>query len=180
MKLRHLILSAFLVGTPLHLANAAGSSSEPTSTIKNCKKGEVYDKKKKQCMDKDSAMLDDDQLLDNGRALAYAGRFDEAFDVLNEIKNKQTAEVQNYLGFSSRKSGDVETGLTYYRVALTLDPDYTLARSYMGQALLNKGDRAGALLQLAEIEKRVGKDVYEYKLLAASLKEQEKTGLNKY
>ncbi|MEM9104387.1 MAG: hypothetical protein AAGC96_01930, partial [Pseudomonadota bacterium] len=41
----------------------------------------------------------------------------------------------------------------YYRQAVAMDPEYTLVREYMGEALLQKDDLAGALEQLAEIRR---------------------------
>ncbi len=153
--------------TPIY-AHAAGSDDTPTSEVAKCEEGQIYDKAAKECVDEEKSSMNDVDLLDNGRALAYAERFGEAIIVLSKIEN-QNAEVLNYLGYATRNAGDVEKGLSYYRAALVLDPDYTLARSYMGQALLNKGDRRGAMIQLDEIEKRVGTDTREYKLLAQAL-----------
>lgn len=152
---------------PLY-AHAAGTSDTPTSDVTECEEGQVYDKKAKECVDEEKSSLNDADLLDNGRALAYAGRFDEAIVVLNKIEN-HNAEVLNYLGYATRNEGDVEKGLSYYRAALALDPDNTLARSYMGQALLKSGDRRGAMIQLDEIEKRAGTNAREYQLLAQAL-----------
>lgn len=150
-------------------AHAAGSESTGESEVASCEKGQVYNEETKECVKADEQSLNDDQLLQNGIALAYAQRFDEAVAVLSMISNPNTPEVQNYLGFASRSAGDLETGLKHYRTALALDPDYTLARSYMGQALLIAGDRRGALMQLDEIERRVGMHAREYKLLASAL-----------
>ncbi|MEN0002201.1 MAG: tetratricopeptide repeat protein, partial [Pseudomonadota bacterium] len=71
----------------------------------------------------------------------------------------------NYLGYVHRNLGALDAGIDHYRTALKLNPDYTLARSYMGIALLQKGDNRGALEQMVEIEKRVGTDAREYTLL---------------
>ncbi|KPB01194.1 tetratricopeptide repeat protein [Ahrensia marina] len=171
MNILRIVLSASIATFTLNSAMAAGSSSEPAAKVEKCADGEVYDKKAKECVKEEESSLNDADLLDNGRALAYAGRFEEAVKVLNKIENKQTAEVQNYLGFSSRNAGNIDKGLAHYRTALSINPDYTLARSYMGQALLKKGDRAGAVIQLSEIKDRVGTEAREYKLLAASLHE---------
>lgn len=176
MSILRIVLSAGIATLTLNTALAAGSSSEPAAKVEECATGEVYDKKAKECVKEEESSLNDSDLLDNGRALAYAGRFEEAVKVLDKIENKQTAEVQNYLGFSSRNAGDLDKGLAHYRVALSIDPDYTLARSYMGQALLKKGDRAAAVIQLSEIKSRVGTDAREYKLLAASLQEHALSG----
>ena len=123
-----LILSVSAL-TPIY-AYAAGSNDKPASSVAKCDKGQVYDKKAKECVDEEKSSLNDADLLDNGRALAYAQRYDEALVVLSKIKERD-AEVLNYLGYATRKAGDVEKGLNYYRAALEIDPDYTLARSYM-------------------------------------------------
>ncbi len=165
--LRYALIFSFAALVPLHAA-AAGSGNAPASDVAKCEEGQVYDKKEKACVDEEQSSMNDADLLDNGRALAYAGRFDEAIVVLSKIEHRD-AEVLNYLGFSTRNAGNVDKGLSYYNAALALDPDYTLARSYMGQALLEKGDRRGAMIQLDEIERRVGTDAREYKLLAHAL-----------
>lgn len=165
--LRLALIVSFAALTPFY-AQAAGSEDTPASDVAQCDNGQVYDKKAKECVDEEKSSMNDVDLLDNGRALAYAERYDEALVVLAKIKDRN-AEVLNYLGYASRNAGDVEQGLKYYRAALALDPDYTLARSYMGQALLNSGDRRGAMIQLDEIEKRVGTEAREYKLLANAL-----------
>ncbi|HMQ57581.1 MAG TPA: tetratricopeptide repeat protein, partial [Rhizobiaceae bacterium] len=96
-------------------------------------------------------------------------RYDEALTLLGQIRQPQTAEVYNYLGYATRKSGDVEGGLAYYRRALEIDPGYTLARSYMGEALIIAGRRDDALAQLGEIKERCGMGCREYVILARAL-----------
>ncbi len=39
----------------------------------------------------------------------------------------------NYIGYTTRKLGDVDKGLEYYHEALLLDPNYLLAREYLGE-----------------------------------------------
>ncbi|MEL6436210.1 MAG: tetratricopeptide repeat protein [Pseudomonadota bacterium] len=154
------ILGAAAIHGPVLAAGSGDASDTPT-----CNAGQVYDDTQAKCVSTDKQSLNDDQLLQNGRALAYADRFDEAVNVLNMISDKNSAEVQNYLGYATRKAGDLDKGLAHYRMALAINPDYTLARSYMGVALLQKGDNRGALQQMVEIEKRVGTGSREYTLL---------------
>jgi tetratricopeptide (TPR) repeat protein len=85
---------------------------------------------------------------------------------LGYIANKADPRVLNYLGYSHRKSGRIEVGLGYYQEALRIDPDYTLAREYLGEAHLQLGDVASARNQLDEIEMRCGKGCEEYAELA--------------
>ena len=66
----------------------------------------------------------------------------------------------------------MDEGLVYYRKALALDPEYTLVREYMGEALLQKGDLEGALEQLAEIRRLCnGRECAEYSDLSGMIAE---------
>ena len=139
---------------------------ESTSTTPTCKRSYVWDKKKGKCVKvKRSSNLTDDNLYEAGRDLAYAKRYDEAIAVLNLAKNQQDPRILNYLGYSTRKTGKVREGLAFYRAAIAINPNYTLARSYMGEAYLQLGDRKNAELQLAEIKARCVGECPEYAAL---------------
>ncbi len=139
---------------------AGGGSSTPT-----CKEGEVYNKEKKVCEPAKQGSTEDEKLFETGRALAYAGRYGEAIEMLGLISQKNDPRVLNMLGFAHRKSGRIEVGLGYYEEALTLNPDFVLAREYMGEAYLTLGQTDKARAQLSEIEKRCGKGCAEYAAL---------------
>ncbi len=153
--------AALLASAPVY---AAG---EPSTTVTpSCKKGKVWDKRKKKCISaKKSSGLSDDNLFEAARDLAYHKRYDEAIDVLKLAENQNDPRILNYLGYSNRKLGRVEVGLAYYRTALKADPDYTLVREYMGEAFLQLGQVDKAREQLAEIEKLCGTDCREYAML---------------
>ena len=155
-------------GLTFQEAHAAGGGTTTTTTPK-CKKNKVWDKNKLKCVPaKKSSNLSDDSIFETGRALAYAGRYDEAVSVLKLASNKNDPRILNFLGYSTRKLGNVESGLVYYYAAIKADPNYTLARSYMGEAYLMLGDRKNALKQLGEIGDRCGTGCAEY----ASLKKR--------
>ena len=135
---------------------AGGSSETPT-----CKAGEVYDTSQKKCVKKSSS-LDTDTLFENGRALAYAGRYDEAISVLKLAEDRGDPRIFNMLGYSNRKQGKLLVALGYYEEALRIDPDHVLTREYLGEAHLQMGDVASAKQELGEIEKRAGRDSAEY------------------
>jgi tetratricopeptide (TPR) repeat protein len=65
-------------------------------------------------------------------------------DTLAHIKNQEQARVLNLIGYNTRKLGEVDKGLDYYHKALALDPNYLLAREYLGEGYLQKGDLASA------------------------------------
>ncbi len=128
--------------------------------IKKCKKkGKAYywSKRHKKCLKKTSELMTDDDLYYAAIDLAKSGSYSEARDLLYRIKNQNQPRVLNYLGFTTRKLGDVDEGLKYYKMALKLDPNYHLARAYMGEGYLKKGDLPKAKEQLVELETRCGK-----------------------
>lgn len=143
-----LLLSAGMaISTPVFAAGDGGSDNTSTK----CSSGKVWDKQQKKCVNQNSS-IDQDSLYEAGRRLAKAERYQEAIDVLM-LASADDKRVLNYLGYSHRKMGRVDVGLTYYRQALALDPEYTLVREYLGEALLQKGDLTGALQQLSEIRR---------------------------
>lgn len=93
--------------------------------------------------------------------------------VLKLIKNKKQAKVLVYMGYATRHSGDVDAGIRYYYQALALDPNFDLAREYLGEGYLQKGDALGAKAQLAEIGQRCGKRCDSYRKLAGKIAEFE-------
>ncbi len=83
--------------------------------------------------------------------------------MLARIKWQEQPRVLNLVGYNTRKLGDIDKGLDYYHRALQLDPNYLLAREYLGEGYLQKGDLAKAKEQLAEIGARCsGGDCHEY------------------
>ena len=146
-------------------AFAAGDST-PTVTEKSCKKkGLVLDKKKKECVEASRGMFDDDTLFVNARNLAYDGKFDHAIHLLQLAENQDDPRILNYLGFSNRKMGRTAIAMEYYARALEINPDYILARSYMGQGMVADGNMDGAKKQLAEIRERGHSDSWAYVML---------------
>ena len=169
------VISA-LLAVPSFAAGDGGSSSDPAPTSvkseeQKCKetKGKVWNKKTKKCVNADDAMLDIDSIYETGRELAMMGRYEEAIALLTPASSSGDKRVFNYLGYSHRKSGDVETGLKFYAKALAVDPDYVLVREYLGEALIQKGDFAGAKAQLNEIAVRCGETCEPYVDLKAEL-----------
>ncbi len=174
------LLGATFSGLLVVSAFAAGDAPAPKDATqmtdlekaeKKCKdtKGKVWNKKTKKCVDAQQGMLDDESIYETGRYLAKAGRYDEAITMLNFVANPNDKRVLNYLGYSYRKSGQLDVGLKYYQASLAIDPDYVLVREYLGEALIQKGDIQGAKAQLSEIEARCGKTCEPYVDLSAEL-----------
>lgn len=166
-------LSAALLGASLSLgfaasAFAAGSDNPPSAP--KCKAGEAMDVSTKKCVKVESNLLDDDERYDAVREYAYAGEYGSAEIVLAAFADQSDPRVLNYRGFIARKQGDMDAAMGYYTAALSIDPDYILARSYMGQGLAASGDVAGAREQLAEIRTRGGRNTWSYTALAMALR----------
>ena len=120
-------------------------------------------------MKKQSGIISDEDLYQQGRALAKQGQYDWAIDVLALVQNQQDPRVLNYTGYSHRKAGRLEIGITYYNKALAIDPNFVLAREYLGEGYVAAGRKDLAQLQLNEIGNRCGTTCEEYKDLAAAI-----------
>ena len=157
--------------TTMSFAAGSDSTSPPvkTQTTQDCENGQIWDEKKSECVNPQSGALSDDELYNAARELAYDGQYDNALKVLDVAENQNDPRILNYRGFANRKAGRIEEGMTYYQAALKIDPDYILARSYMGQALISDGDIDGAALQLAEIKARGGEATWAYAALEQAL-----------
>lgn len=162
------------LGLLLGQAHAAGTDSseppQPTETTQKCKDGQIWDKDTKSCVSAQQGMFDDDTLYDAARELAYDGQYDRAIDLLQLANNPDDPRILNYLGFANRKAGRMDVGMGYYKEALKRDPDYILARSYMGQAYLQQNQRNAARDQLLEIEARGGKGTWAHTALVMAMK----------
>jgi tetratricopeptide (TPR) repeat protein len=134
-----------------------------------CATGELWSKSGGSCAPKTAASVTGEDLRIEGEWLAKHGRYAEALETLKLVKQQNDPRVLNYIGFSTRKLGKVEEGISYYLEALKLDPNYHLVREYLGEGYLQQGQSELAKQQLAELEKRCGKTCLEYRTLSAAL-----------
>jgi tetratricopeptide (TPR) repeat protein len=142
------------------VALAAGDSGGGSAD--KCKDGKVWDEASSKCVNPKNSGLDLDTIYGAGRDYAKAGHYGDAIAVLTTVAHTGDPRVLNYLGYSHRMSGRIEVGLGYYEEALRVNPNYTLAREYMGEAYLQKGDLVSAKAQLTEIAARAGTASAEY------------------
>ncbi len=168
------VFAATQLFTAPAIAAGAPSSSVPKKKCK--KKNYVWSTQQKKCVKKTSELLTDDDLYWQARAYVEDGKYNLALDLLQRIKNQNQPRVLNYIGYSTRKLGDVDEGITYYKKALSLDPNYNVAREYLGEGYLQKGDLGSAKQQLAEIAKRCGVSCEDYKDLAEEIAKYEAKG----
>lgn len=168
MKFAALALSAVIAAAAASTAHAAGSDSSASSTP-TCKKGYVYSSSKKKCVKQTSEVVPDRSLKAQGWALARAGQYEAAIELFRLVAAKDDPEALNGLGFSHRKLGKVEQGIGFYARALEINPDYVLARQYLGEGYVKMGRFDLARQQLAEIGNRCGTACEEYLLLSQAI-----------
>lgn len=107
------------------------------------------------CVGAARAEMSDDELFYAGYWLAKNGRYAEALTYLN-LSRTRDARVLTYIGFATRKQGDVDQALPLYKQALAKDPNFVVARAYLGEAYLTKNQLGRAKAELAEIAARCG------------------------
>ena len=170
-KLMYLSLAAFLMTSGSSMTFAAGGGGGATNEVKKCKKGEILKKvgNVKKCVKVKSGILPDEDLYQQGRTLAKAGEYEWALQVLAAIENQNDPRVLNYTGYSNRKAGRLEIGITYYRKALAIDPNFVLAREYLGEGYVAAGRIDLAQVELGEIKARAGTGSEEYRDLAKAI-----------
>lgn len=169
--MRFLALAAALT-LPVAALAASGNDwnpPKPTETTKTCKGKRVWDEQKKRCVRPRKSSLNQEQLLGAARELAYAGRQEDAQAVLSAMADQQDSVVLTYWGFTHRKLGNSELAQDYYDQALARDPDNILARSYMGQGLVEQGNFGAALIQWKEIKARGGDGTWAEASLRSAL-----------
>ena len=90
-----------------------------------------------------------------GKAAVEAKDWKTAIDALSkaEAKNPKSADIENYLGYSYRNSGDMDSAIKHYTAALAINPDHKGAHEYMGEAYLLKGDLPDAQAHLDALDK---------------------------
>jgi tetratricopeptide (TPR) repeat protein len=159
-------LSVAIIGSGAATAMGDGGGSSSDQTSQKCKTGMVWSKTAKKCVKANSGIVPDQDLYEAGRALALAGKYEWAIDVLNAVRDQHDPAVLNYLGYAHRKAGMIEAGIAYYQQALAIDPDYLLVREYLGEGYVAAGKVELARQQLNEIAARCGTNCEEYQQLA--------------
>jgi tetratricopeptide (TPR) repeat protein len=145
---------------PSHAFDLGGGDDKQA---KKCPSGKAWNEQKKKCESLKSGDLSD--LAPAGRQLARDGHYQDAIKVLETVKRKDDPVVLIYLGYSHRKLGDVDLGITLYKQALDVDPENVDTSEYLGEGYVTVGQLDLARLELSEIEKRCGTTCEEYQEL---------------
>lgn len=120
------------------------------------------------CLKNENGAASDQKLFYAGYWLAKTGAFERALVHLGKVSSKNE-RVLTYTGFALRKLGRLNEAMAAYHQALTLKPDYVVARAYIGEALVTQGDLDGARAQLKSIASICGTSCAEYAELAAHI-----------
>jgi tetratricopeptide (TPR) repeat protein len=155
-------LAAFGLAAPASAQKGAPSGGSKCDKLK---KGSDAWKKCTNGLIEDTA---DQGLFYAGYWLARTGQYAEALEYLNKAQVKDE-RILTYIGFATRKLGDHDTAMGFYARALAMNPNYTVARAYLGEAHLERGDAAKARAELAEIARRCGTTCVEYKELESEI-----------
>lgn len=124
------------------------------------------------CVGAASAKMADEELFYAGYWLAKAGQYETALGYLT-LAQKKDERILTYMGYATRKLGHVDAALPLYRQALDANPDYVVARAYMGEAFLTKGEPDKAHAELDEIADRCGTSCPSYVDLKAHIGDYE-------
>ncbi|ATU91715.1 tetratricopeptide repeat protein [Phyllobacterium zundukense] len=163
-------LAVASLAVPVLAAGGEGGDATPT-----CAKGKVYDTKSKKCVSKNSSAVPDKDRTEYAFALAEAGRYEEALEILDTLKNPNTKEAWNYRGYATRKLGRTDEGISYYKKSVALDPKYAKVREYLGEAYVIKGQIDLAKEQLITIKSICGTTCEEYQDLQEAIEKPSKT-----
>jgi len=150
-------------------ANSSGGSGSSGGSTPSCKPGYVYDANTKTCVKASSGLLDDEQLYQQGRALALDGHYEKALGALAAVQNQNDSRVLTMIGYAKRKLGNFDEGVAYYQQALAIDPGNADTREYLGEAYVETGRMDLAKAELANVEALCGTECEQYQDLAAAI-----------
>ncbi len=158
------IVVAAMLSLPLLIATASAKDTAPID--QRCDGFAKAGPKWTRCVENHATS--DSELFYAGYWLAKSGAYREALAQLERIA-KPDPRVLTYIGFSWRKLDDYDRALTFYGRALAADPNFSIARAYLGEAYLalDEPDRAHA--ELEEIGSRCGPGCTEYAELAGHI-----------
>ncbi len=84
-------------------------------------------------------------------------------------KEPDSADIHNYLGYSWRKSGNLDMAFKHYHEALKIDPKHKAAHEYIGEAYLMVNDLPRAERHLAQLDQICFFSCEEYRELKAAI-----------
>src|SRR5712671_2754492 len=108
-----------------------------------------------------------------GKKAVAAHDYKAALDSFNRALAKQpdSADIHNYLGYSWRKSGNLDMAFKHYDQALKIDPKHKAAHEYVGEAYLMVNDLPKAEAHLAQLDKICFFSCEEYRDLKKAIED---------
>lgn len=164
--------SALALSFVLALVITTSSSAGPVTLSKDqgpasvrCDRGDVN---WRACVEATAPDASPQELFYAGYWLAKSGSYQRALSYLRAA-DQNDPRVATYVGYALRKLGHVDKALPYYTKALTLDPNFNVARAYLGEAHLTQGRLDAAEHELSEIARRCGVHCVEHIDLAGHI-----------
>lgn len=106
-----------------------------------------------------------------GKKAVEAHDYKAALDSFNRAlaKEPNSADIHNYLGYSYRKSGNLDMAFRHYKEALKIDPGHKATHEYIGEAYLMVNDLPRAEEHLKQLDKICFFRCEEYSELKAAI-----------
>jgi tetratricopeptide (TPR) repeat protein len=116
-----------------------------------------------------------------GKRAVEAMNWQAALDAFNKVvaKDPGNANAHNYLGYTYRKSGQLDLAFKHYEEALRLNPKHRGAHEYLGEAYLMVDNLAKAEEQLKVLDKICFFGCEEYNDLKKAVAEYRQKSPNK-
>jgi Flp pilus assembly protein TadD len=116
-----------------------------------------------------------------GKRAVEARNWQAALDAFNKVvaKEPRNADAHNYLGYTYRKSGQLDLAFKEYDEALRLDPKHRGAHEYLGEAYLMTDNLAKAEEHLKALDRICFFSCEEYRDLKKAVAEYKQKTANK-
>jgi hypothetical protein len=134
-----------------------------------CPQGYVLDQRRRVCVRARAGVLPDEDLYQQGRALALGRFYDEALPILEAISRTDDSMVYTMRGYATRKLGSFDAGMKLYQEALAIDPNNINTHEYIGEGYVTVGRVDLARIELAKLETLCGKECEQYEDLAEAI-----------
>jgi Flp pilus assembly protein TadD len=106
-----------------------------------------------------------------GKKAVEAHNYKAALESFNRAlaKEPDSADIHNYLGYSWRKSGNLDMAFKHYNEALRIDPKHKAAHEYIGEAYLMANDLPKAEEHLKQLDRICFFSCEEYRELKEAI-----------
>jgi tetratricopeptide (TPR) repeat protein len=122
----------------------AAAMAAPAFSPDVCPQGYALDQRRRVCVRAHAGILPDEDLYQQGRALALSGFYGQALLILDAVSRTDDSMVYTMRGYATRKLGSFAAGMELYQKALAIDPNNINTHEYIGEGYVSAGrvDRA--------------------------------------